>query len=178
MGEIQFRPATPEDADNLSAFFFSVFTEPNAWIPLTESECPGQTALAKQLTASATENNSYWMLAYAGEHIVGSCKLRGGQLEANQHIVTLDLHIAASLRGQGVGRRLLQAAMDWVRVHPIVNRIELECFAANVAAIALYTSSGFFSEGHRKARYRLRGMLHDTLHMSWLASPTACDSLP
>lgn len=167
MNRVDLRPACVENAADLAAFFASVFDEEQAWIPLAKDEFPTLSTIADQLTAVSRESNSLWVLAWKGPELVGSLKLRGGNLLANAHIVTLDLHVALSIRGKGWGKRLLLAGIDWVRSHPTVNRIELECFAGNQVAISLYQSAGFIIEGVRQQRYLLRTRLHDTVHMTF-----------
>jgi hypothetical protein len=68
---------------------------------------------------------------------------------------------------QGIGTRLMKAAIDWAQDKRIV-RLELEVYAENAAAIHLYEKFGFEVEG-RKRRYAYqRDRYYDSLIMSRL----------
>jgi len=58
-----------------------------------------------------------------------------------------ELYVSPSVRGQGVGRQVLQWAVAWARSHGFV-RVELEVNRENARAHALYTRCGFEDE-HR-----------------------------
>ena len=65
----------------------------------------------------------------------------------------LGLMVASGYRRMGIGRALLDAAVDWARGAGI-RKLELHVFPHNTPAIALYESYGFVREGYRKAHYR------------------------
>lgn len=167
MADWQLRPAAPADAAALAAHMQALIAEGTLWLPLLAEELPSTAQLGKPILEFAQEDNSCWLLAWQGEQLAGTLELKGGRRTANAHIVTLGMNVAQAFRGQGLGRHLVREAQRWVTAHPGLSRIELECFAANTPAVALYTGQGFVIEGHRVDRYRLRGALHDTLHMSW-----------
>jgi ribosomal protein S18 acetylase RimI-like enzyme len=61
--------------------------------------------------------------------------------------------VAIRARRQGVGKALLEAAVDWARTAGI-RKLELHVFPWNEAGIALYEAFGFEREGYRKEQYR------------------------
>jgi ribosomal protein S18 acetylase RimI-like enzyme len=68
-------------------------------------------------------------------------------------------------RGQGLGRALLDACVDWSRAAG-AHKVALEVWPHNAAAIALYERVGFQYEGRRVGQYRRRnGELWDSLAM-------------
>jgi len=81
---------------------------------------------------------------FAGEGPDGFAELRfrpslyTGALDAYLE----ELYVLPSLRGRGLGRALLEAAMDYARARGAV-RIDLNTSVDDVAARALYESSGF-----------------------------------
>jgi RimJ/RimL family protein N-acetyltransferase len=86
-------------------------------------------------------------------------------------VADLGMHVAASRRGQGVGRALLVAAIDWARAEPGVHKIALQVWPHNEAAQNLYRSSGFAQEGYLRQHYRRKnGELWDAVIMG-LALP-------
>jgi L-phenylalanine/L-methionine N-acetyltransferase len=74
--------------------------------------------------------------------------------------------VAVAARRQGVGRALLQAAVDWARKAG-VRKLELHVFPWNEAAIKLYESFGFEREGYRKGHYRRGGEYVDAILMAY-----------
>jgi putative acetyltransferase len=72
-------------------------------------------------------------------HVVGSCgvvPIDGATWELRK------MYLRADARGQGLGKRLLAHALDFVRSHG-GKRVELETASVLVEAIALYTRAGF-----------------------------------
>lgn len=166
-GGITIRRVGPADVTAITQHFAAIFAEPDLWLPLLPTELPNEAGWLRNITDAQAESNSAWWLAEAEGCLVASLELRGGKRHTNQHIVTLGMNVAANHRGMGLGKTLLETGLAWVRQHPSVSRIELECFAANTAAVSLYTSASFVVEGRRVNRYLLRDDYHDTLHMSW-----------
>lgn len=71
--------------------------------------------------------------------VVGSCgvvPIEGATWELRK------MYLRADARGQGLGKRLLAHALDFVRGHG-GKRVELETASVLVEAIALYTRAGF-----------------------------------
>jgi putative acetyltransferase len=97
----------------------------------------------------------------AGLHPVGTHLRR-------RHAMLLGLSVAHEAQGQGVGRALMQALVDWADRWGQVLRLELNVYADNERAIALYRKFGFEIEGTHRA-YALRdGAYVDSLSMARL----------
>jgi ribosomal protein S18 acetylase RimI-like enzyme len=72
------------------------------------------------------------------------------QYEGFGHVGRLSMGVAKPYRRQGIGRRLLEAVLAATKFE----RVELEVFEHNEAAIALYRQFGFETEGvKRNARF-------------------------
>ena len=69
----------------------------------------------------------------------------------------LTLAVAPPARGRGLGRALLQAAINKART--MAEHMFLEVGADNPAALALYAALGFAKVGHRKGYYQGRDAL-------------------
>ena len=85
-----------------------------------------------------------------------------------QHVATLGISVAASAQRTGVGRALMQAALDYADRWTQIRRVELTVFSDNVGAIALYQSCGFYLEGTHKAYAMRDGRYADVLSMARL----------
>lgn len=60
--------------------------------------------------------------------------------------------MAADWRGRGVGRALMDRALEWASRSPL-QKLALSVYAHNAPAIALYRKLGFEEEGRRVAEY-------------------------
>ena len=94
--------------------------------------------------------------------IVGWCDISPYPFEGMRHVGRLGMGVRRDRRSKGIGRKLLAAAIE--RAHGAgIERIELEVFASNRAAICLYESFGFELEGRKVAGRRLDGCTDDIL---------------
>jgi len=86
--------------------------------------------------------------------VVGWCDAIPGDAGA-AHVARMGMAVAKPYRGQGIGRRLMEAVIEKARQNGI-EKIELSVYASNLGAVALYVSAGFATEGKK-----LRGRLVD-----------------
>jgi ribosomal protein S18 acetylase RimI-like enzyme len=73
--------------------------------------------------------------------------------------------VLPEVRGRGVGRRLAEAAIAAAKEQG-AERIELEVFASNTRAIALYEKLGFVREGVKRRARKLDGEYDDIVQMA------------
>jgi RimJ/RimL family protein N-acetyltransferase len=106
------------------------------------------------------------LLATAGDAVVGVLDLTAGRRPDDRHAGRVGMSVAKRWRGKGVGRRLLNAAIDEAKGWPGFCRIELECAPWNAQAIALYESAGFLLEARKRKALNLRGVPEDMLMMA------------
>jgi len=100
------------------------------------------------------------------EGIVGRLSMARDTHPASEHVADLGLMVASGYRRMGIGRALLDAAVDWARGAGI-RKLELHVFPHNAPAIALYESYGFVREGYRKAHYRRGDEYVDAILMAY-----------
>ena len=91
-----------------------------------------------------------------GGEVVGWCDVVRDDREGFRHAWRLGMGLLPAVRGRGVGRRLAEAAMAAARAKG-AERIELEVFASNTHAIALYERLGFAREGVKRRARKLDG---------------------
>lgn len=88
--------------------------------------------------------------------------------EGFDHVGVLGMGLDAGWRGQGLGGRLLAAALAAAEALRI-ERVELEVFATNTRARQLYERHGFVVEGVRRRARKLDGRHEDVIMMGRLA---------
>ena len=106
------------------------------------------------------------LVAMDGEAVVGLLDLWAGDRPDNRHAGRFGMSVARARRGQGVGRRLLEAAIAETRTWPGFCRIELEVAPWNAPAIALYARLGFRLEAWKSKALVLTDEPEDMLVMA------------
>jgi [ribosomal protein S18]-alanine N-acetyltransferase len=115
----------------------------------------------RQRTAQFARGADASLVAVAGGHIIGLLHVEVSRFGFGE----LSMLVDRGWRGRGVGSALLLAAIDWAREHGL-HKLNLEVFAHNSSAIALYRKSGFVEEGRRVRQYRrASGELWDSIIM-------------
>ncbi|MGB9777695.1 MAG: GNAT family N-acetyltransferase [Anaerolineae bacterium] len=87
------------------------------------------------------------LIAAEGPQVVGWCRLFPTDGEA----LELGIGVLGPYRRQGLGRALLEAALDWARGMPVV----LETRTDNIPAIRLFTRFGFRIVGQEDGHWQL-----------------------
>jgi RimJ/RimL family protein N-acetyltransferase len=147
------RPAHPRDAGPLVALAEEVSAEPEGWLI---SDGGWRTVADERRYLRALrryEDAAVFVAELEDDGIVGRLSLGRDPHPASRHVADLGLMVGAAHRRRGIGRALLDQAVDWARAAG-VRKLELHVFPHNEAAIALYESFGFAREGYRKAHYR------------------------
>jgi ribosomal protein S18 acetylase RimI-like enzyme len=88
---------------------------------------------------------------------------RGGFSEI-AHTATLGMGVKKEFRGQGIGSALMDACIENAESLGI-EKLELEVFASNTAARALYIKKGFFEEGIRLKKRKFEDRYDDLVCM-------------
>ena len=169
MSEVLVRRATPADAAAMVALAREVGGEPERWL-ITASDWRGAADERRYLRAIRRSPNAAVFVAEAEEGIVGRLSLGRDPHPASVHVADLGLMVARSHRRRGIGRALLEQAVDWARASG-VSKLELHVFPHNEPALALYESFGFEREGFRRRHYRRSGELVDAILMAYEVTP-------
>ncbi len=96
-----------------------------------------------------------------GRDLLGWIDVMPGRFEGLTHSGRLGMGVAAEARGRGIGKALLTRALD--AGFSTLERIDLDVFASNERAQALYLSVGFVEEGRRRCARKLDGVCDDIL---------------
>ena len=99
--------------------------------------------------------------------VVGWCDIIRHQREGFRHSGQMGMGVLERVRRQGVGRRLAAETIGKARAAGM-DRIELEVFASNAPAVALYKKLGFVLEGTKRGARRIDGGVDDVLVMALL----------
>jgi len=80
----------------------------------------------------------------------------------------IEIFVERTARGQGVGRALMEAAIHWAELNPILRKLSLHVFEDNERAVKLYKDLGFHTEGCLRGEFQeMDGTLRNDLMMAY-----------
>ena len=103
-------------------------------------------------------------VALDGTTVVGWCDIVPKDAEFLSHVGRLGMGVLRDYRGRGIGTALIRRALMHAKASGL-EKVELEVFASNEAAISLYERSGFEREGLLRRAGKIGGMYDDVVIM-------------
>ena len=152
MSGFAVRAAGPPDASALVELAQQVGAEPEGWL-IADDSWRGVADERRYLKAIRRHPHAAVFVAEEDGKIIGRLSIARDPHPGSYHVADLGLMVVASHRRRGVGRALLQRAVEWA-AESRVRKLELHVFPHNAPAIALYESFGFVREGYRRDHYR------------------------
>jgi RimJ/RimL family protein N-acetyltransferase len=126
-------------------------------------------ALPEADTLHFIEGNLYngnpMLVAVASREVIGWCDVRREHFPSWAHRGTLGMGLLPDWRGRGLGRRLIEATLAQARRLGL-KRVELDVYADNTRAIALYERVGFIREGVQRDASLIDGVYRDAIMMA------------
>jgi RimJ/RimL family protein N-acetyltransferase len=162
---VRIRPADPSDAAALVRLGAEVGRETGGWLITTD----GWRTIGDErryLRAVRKYADAAVFVAEVDGRVVARLSLARDSHPASGHVADLGLMVAAAHRRRGIGRALLEQAVEWARGAGVA-KLELHVFPHNEAAIALYESFGFEREGYRRRHYRRDDGFVDAILMAY-----------
>lgn len=161
--DVHIRPIAETDTEGFRQAVGLVGRE-RIYIRLTDTpEYEGALGFVRSNIASG---NPQFVAEHEGQ-IIGWCDIVREQYEAEKHSGSLGMGIVPGWRERGIGRRLIEAALNAADAVAI-SRVELTVNADNERAVRLYQSVGFVEEGRKRSARRLEGQFRDVLVMARL----------
>ena len=161
--DIVIQPATLDMADSFRQALDVVAREHRYLIFL---EAPPLESTRNFIAQVLAKGWSQFYAVRAGQ-VVGWCDIVRDERPGMTHIGRLGIGILPEFRGQRIGARLLAATIADA-FQKGITRIELEVFAANARAFALYRKFGFVEEGRKRHARCLDGVPEDSICMALL----------
>lgn len=161
--DILIRPIAEADAEGFRQAVGMVGHE-RIYIRLTDApESEGALAFVR---SNIDSGNPQFVAEHNGQ-IIGWCDIVREDYEAEKHSGSLGMGIIPGWRERGIGRRLIEAALEAADAAEI-SRVELTVNADNERAIRLYENVGFVEEGRKRSARLLEGQFRDVLVMARL----------
>jgi RimJ/RimL family protein N-acetyltransferase len=168
--EIILRSAEPDDAEQLVTMIKTILTE-NDFNITTPEEFRFSPDQEMEWLEDVTESPGHVVIVaeYASE-LLGMLNFHVDPRKRMKHHGALSINISRAWRDQGLGRTMLQALITWAEEQASIEKLNLEVFATNARAIALYRSLGFQQEGYLAKQIKMApGVYVDVLLMGlWL----------
>ena len=163
MSDLKFsiRRAEPNDA----AGCCELIRNEDVFAGLLQLPYPTETAWRERLSSKSNEGDIL-LVAVDNDEVIGQISLFGNTRMRRRHAAMLGLAVIGHAQNKGVGSALMKAMIDYADRWTTFLRIELEVYADNSNAIALYKKFGFEHEGLLR-NYSLRnGRFEDMISMA------------
>lgn len=161
--EIVVRAAEPSDVPAIT----EVMNQPRAvWGTL---QTPLMSVEMRQKRFDATDHNNRALVAVLDGRVVGSIGLHREPWHRRIHTASIGMAVHDAFAGRGVGSAMMAAVVDLAERWWNIKRLELNVYADNARAIALYERFGFEREGLMRAYAWRDGAYVDSLAMARLA---------
>lgn len=161
--DIVIRAMEPEDLPAIT----EVLNQPRAvWGTL---QTPFVSVDARRERAAENGSGDAGLVAVVEGRVIGSIGLHRGQLHRRMHTASLGMAVHDAFVGRGVGSALMAAVIDLAERWWNIKRLELNVYADNARAIALYERFGFEREGLLRAYAWRDGAYVDSIPMARLS---------
>jgi RimJ/RimL family protein N-acetyltransferase len=158
------RPVGADDAADLVALRDAVAAE-GVWVAAEPGE---RTALEESLAlAGLVSHGGLALVAEVDGAVAGQLAVHRQRGRYESHRGDLSVTVHRELREQGLGRALVETAIDWARTVRL-GKLTLGVFPENLRAVALYRSAGFTEEGRLRRHLRVGDGERDLLLMGLL----------
>jgi ribosomal protein S18 acetylase RimI-like enzyme len=122
----------------------------------------------REFVKAVVEGSLPQVMAVAGDVVVGFCDIIPIPAQGFTHVGRLGMGVRVEWRRQNIGRRLLDACLSLAR-DAALEKVELEVYSDNSAALRLYESFGFWQEGIKVRARKFEGRYQDLCMMAlWL----------
>ena len=165
MDIIEFKNVEEKDYSKLTALIEKLADESNFY-PFTSDDYKvsddSQRLFIQRLN---NEKNSYISGAYFKDEMVGVVYLYGGNRIRNYHSTTLGIGVLKSYENIGIGKKLMQDAIDYAYKSDVIGKINVQVIKENTRAISFYKKNGFEVEGVEKRSLFIDGLFYDAINM-------------
>ena len=103
--------------------------------------------------------------AYDSDRMIGHVDLKARPIVTSLHRAIVGIGIEETYRKMGLGRRLMETALEWAKEQLQLSWLDLNVFANNEAGIRLYSRCGFVEAGRTKDLFRVDGISVDDIQM-------------
>ncbi len=169
-GEVLIRMGETADARGCVLLFRDVVAE-ERYLATSLVEFSRDTdEQARIIHYHSVQSNGCYFVALYNQHVIGQVSILGGALLRTRHVGQLEIYLASEFRGLGLGRILMETALQWAKRNRSLRKVSLSVFPDNQGAVVLYQKLGFIQEACLKDEFvEVDNRTRDKLIMSiWL----------
>jgi putative acetyltransferase len=144
LDDLQIRPFHPQDA----ADQYAIVSNPRVAEMLLQ--VPSMELTQTERWAVNEQNGRHRLAADWNGRVIGAINITQSMRPRLMHSGSLGMMVHPDAWGQGVGSKLMEAALDLADNWLNLSRVELEVYTHNKPAIHLYEKYGFEREGRRR----------------------------
>lgn len=163
MNQVLIRQISQNDIEGFHSCLDSVARE-RKYLGLTMAPALEET---RRWLVADMERDVIRLIAIDDSQLVGWCDIESGRREGFTHSGRLEMGVLKQYRGQGIGHALIDQALLEVRIRGF-ERVELDVYASNLAAIQFYEKFKFQIEGRKVRGRKLDGRYDDIIFMALL----------
>ncbi|MEZ2128305.1 MULTISPECIES: N-acetyltransferase family protein [unclassified Sinorhizobium] len=161
VSDIAIVPIAPEHIESFHRALDTVARE-KKYLSMLEATPLPQT---REFVLGMIRKGNPQLVALADGEVVGWCDVSRHFFPSHAHRGSLGMGIIPAYRGQGLGRRLIEATLKQARESGF-SRVELDVYTDNARAIALYERVGFVREGLVRDAACIDGRYFDAISMA------------
>lgn len=178
----RIREATVDDAARLVKYLRGILKDPMASIADLDEMALDSFREREHLRKLEVNDNGLGIIAVTDEYhleseniqssgnkredLIGFLTLEPTSRRKIKHVVELGMSVRHDLRGRGVGKSLLEFAETWAARNKRIEKIVLNVFSGNEAALKLYKNAGYVVEGILVDQIKIQGKYQDLILMA------------
>jgi ribosomal protein S18 acetylase RimI-like enzyme len=129
--------------DDLFALFEDVYSSSDAMSEVLADKYPEPQSLGRNVATIKSLPGAVTLAAGINRQPVAYVIVHPRRQARLQHTADLSMGVARSARGRGLGRLILQTALDQLRAESVIEIVYLMVRSDNASAIRLYENTGF-----------------------------------
>jgi RimJ/RimL family protein N-acetyltransferase len=165
VGPFRIRTATIDDAEGLVEYLRVILDDRMASIADLDEMMLDVHRQREHLRRMQQRSDALALVALHGDEIIGYLSLEPGRRRKIGHTVELGMSVREDWRRKGVGRELIRRAEEWASSNDRIEKISLNVFSENEAALKLYESCGFQIEGRLIRQVKIGDEYQDLILM-------------
>lgn len=173
MPGIEIKPFTVDITSDLLEHFERHLSESGKegihFMPFEPDDPDGPSGLSVEKALLPLDTPGWLRVFYAldtdSRQVIGHVDLKSNGLKTGLHRCMLGIGIETAYRGMGLGKRLMNTAIEYARSEESLVWIDLGVFSNNRKAYSLYKQLGFVEIGTIKDRFRIGNESIDDIQM-------------
>ena len=153
--KIVIRSAVPDDAARIIRLAAAVFAEQEFTITLPYEFRATEETQRRLIESHLRTPTNLFLVAQHRDSITGMLEFYGEQRARRAHTGSFGISVVKRWRGQGIGRALLEALLQWAEERSPIEKVCLSVFSNNDGTIRLYRKLGFKQEGRKLKQFKI-----------------------